>query len=644
MWNPKTYSYEMPRCAVDGRPIHGNDVARLQDIKTYHSVAGYAPGAETNIDKGTAFIPAFLNLSRGDALMVPDNLEHMQLSADVYLATAGTGGLDYDVCFMYFDRKMTHLSNSVSAPLQNSDDAVDIEVKCNCFNIPDGTKYVFLGFKNNTSVILKVTYRYASIAVSAASEETDPELLKTVENPLLIVTGGTGGTPAPNLTPYLKKAGGTMTGTLDMGSQQLTNVSTLTASAANVVNLNVRDGADSSGRLDFLDETGGISSSIISDTSYLTIEPAGRKLSVNDANIINLAPPKSDFDAATKEYVDVMNNDLKNTLMNEFLTVAGGSVHGQIDMTNHIITGLHDPVEPQHASTKAYVDSAIANATGGGGSGKESQMDLYVDANLHRASLNFIDESLDTLPQGGVGIFDGGYLGLTTLNDSGTSVKIGSDTQSIQLWPGVSEGAGIDVTSVSAVNFQDRSGAPQGINCGSVSCGVVSATDVKCSAVATADDDMVNKKYFDDHVPTVPAQVRPIVKRGNFSAFYSGPVRSTGTSKILTVSFDSVPSTTDPLFLSVSITNFEFISSTGVELHYTINDGSENTLYKTTNNTAGSTNGALFYFDTLLSPSSTVKLDVYCTVGGSVIHSKRVSGDTLCARLEAVQSASTTTA
>lgn len=74
------------------------------------------------------------------------------------------------------------------------------------------------------------------------------------------------------------------------------------------------------------------------------------EIDMNNHKITSLADPVATSDAATKNYVD-------NTTLG-YLKTSGGSVSGTISMNNNKITNLGAPSDANDAATKEYVDSA----------------------------------------------------------------------------------------------------------------------------------------------------------------------------------------------------------------------------------------------------------------------------------------------
>ena len=132
--------------------------------------------------------------------------------------------------------------------------------------------------------------------------------------------------PSPDLSTYLKKDGTVeMTGNLDMGNQQITNLGANIQNTYDVVNLG------------------------FCDTKYLQ-KVSNSDLDMDNHKIKDMAQPTDDNDAVNKHYVD-------HNFLNRLTPNALG---GELDMRGHKIIVLGNPSDPNDASTKAYVDTEIA--------------------------------------------------------------------------------------------------------------------------------------------------------------------------------------------------------------------------------------------------------------------------------------------
>ena len=132
--------------------------------------------------------------------------------------------------------------------------------------------------------------------------------------------------PSPDLSTYLKKDGTVeMTGNLDMGNQQITNLGANIQNTYDVVNLG------------------------FCDTKYLQ-KISNSDLDMDNHKIKDMAQPTDDNDAVNKHYVD-------HNFLNRLTPNALG---GELDMRGHKIIVLGNPSNPNDASTKAYVDTEIA--------------------------------------------------------------------------------------------------------------------------------------------------------------------------------------------------------------------------------------------------------------------------------------------
>ena len=132
--------------------------------------------------------------------------------------------------------------------------------------------------------------------------------------------------PSPDLSTYLKKDGTVeMTGNLDMGNQQITNLGANIQNTYDVVNLG------------------------FCDTKYLQ-KVSNSDLDMDNHKIKDMAQPTDDNDAVNKHYVD-------HNFLNRLTPNALG---GELDMRGHKIIVLGNPSNPNDAFTKAYVDTEIA--------------------------------------------------------------------------------------------------------------------------------------------------------------------------------------------------------------------------------------------------------------------------------------------
>ena len=132
--------------------------------------------------------------------------------------------------------------------------------------------------------------------------------------------------PSPDLSTYLKKDGTVeMTGNLDMGNKQITNLGANIQNTYDVVNLG------------------------FCDTKYLQ-KVSNSDLDMDNHKIKDMAQPTDDNDAVNKHYVD--HNFLNRLKPN--------AIGGDLDMRGHKIMILGNPSDPNDASTKSYVDNEIS--------------------------------------------------------------------------------------------------------------------------------------------------------------------------------------------------------------------------------------------------------------------------------------------
>ena len=162
------------------------------------------------------------------------------------------------------------------------------------------------------------------------------------------ISGLTDGTTA---LPYVKKAGDTMTGPLDMGNQSITHAY---------------------GFQLFGDKPKAFVNSNNEAAISSITEP-------NNYNVLNVGAPVKDTHAATKKYVDdadaVLNAAIQKEVQDRETAIEGiqteidgvtGDLSGYLPLTGGTMTGalnVQTPTEDANAATKAYVDQAVQSAT-----------------------------------------------------------------------------------------------------------------------------------------------------------------------------------------------------------------------------------------------------------------------------------------
>ena len=184
-----------------------------------------------------------------------------------------------------------------------------------------------------------------------ARADEDAELNAAIEEVKGQVENLTDGT---TVLPYVKKAGDSMTGALNMANQVITN-----AYGFQLYGDNPKAFTNSNGEA-------AISS---------VTEP-------NNYNVLNVATPVKDTHAATKKYVDdadaVLNAAIQAETKNRETAITGvlqqigeletgieGDLAGYLPLTGGTMTGalnVQTPTENANAATKKYVDDAVQNA------------------------------------------------------------------------------------------------------------------------------------------------------------------------------------------------------------------------------------------------------------------------------------------
>ena len=149
----------------------------------------------------------------------------------------------------------------------------------------------------------------------------------------------------------LPLTGGTLSGHLRLTSSNME----LYGSGTNLFLTNT----NSSGRL-ILRGTAVTIQSSDESTTYLHANPSG--VSFNNRKLLNVATPTQSGDAANKQYVDGLYQNLESeivTTASQYLPLKGGTMTGSIDMGNYLITSLGTPQSDTDATNKQYVDTKM---------------------------------------------------------------------------------------------------------------------------------------------------------------------------------------------------------------------------------------------------------------------------------------------
>lgn len=186
---------------------------------------------------------------------------------------------------------------------------------------------------------------------------------------------------------YLSKNGGTMSGTLDMGNNLITNLKEPAADQNAATKKYVDDSiatveSDISGiESTYLKLSGGTMSGdinmgtdakvvfgeghIIGGNNTLLFE-SFQSLDADGAKIKMVGSPTDLMDAANKNYVDSQTALVKSDILTDltkYLPKAGGIMSGSIDMGGKRILNVGTPSINNDAATKGYVDNAVANVS-----------------------------------------------------------------------------------------------------------------------------------------------------------------------------------------------------------------------------------------------------------------------------------------
>lgn len=202
--------------------------------------------------------------------------------------------------------------------------------------------------------------------------------------------------------PYVKKSGDTMTGALDMQNHKVTNVAapTETADAANkgYVDTAISGLTDGTTAMPYVKKAGDTMAGNLNMSQYTINNAYGFEVRGNNAftssndeatiasitepnnyKVLNVGAPVKNTHATTKKYVDdadaVLNAAIQKEVQDRTTAIEGiqteidgvtGDLSGYLPLTGGTMTGalnVQTPTEDANAATKKYVDDAVQNAT-----------------------------------------------------------------------------------------------------------------------------------------------------------------------------------------------------------------------------------------------------------------------------------------
>ena len=284
-----------------------------------------------------------------------------------------------------------------------------------------------------------------------------------------------------HLPNYLPLAGGKMDGSLNMNSNSISNITSMTAKYI----------TSYGGGIDFYDEDSRTSSkksginvyydgtANVSNTTANVLRFDGM---VDGAGVINtvlrgISEPKESTDAANKQYVDDKVAGLSGgNVSGDYLPLSGGTLTGALNMGSKKITNLADPTANSDAANKKYVDNMVANAdflpTNGGSLTGNLNMNGKNISSVGSMAVNYL-----TCYGGGFGLYTGGFG--QTGNLTGTSFVLYEPSKS---------------TDPLVLQLESTVGGVIDSSAGTMLRGIATPTD---------EMDAANKKYVDDKVASV---------------------------------------------------------------------------------------------------------------------------------------------
>ena len=148
---------------------------------------------------------------------------------------------------------------------------------------------------------------------------------------------------------YLPLTGGTMTGTLNMGSKPLTGLTNPVNSTDAVNLLYMTNALNAQNNANSLQLSGGTMTGVIN---------------MGSKKITNVADPSATGDAVNLSYLQAYSYPITTT-DSKYLQLSGGTMTGTLNMGSKTLTGLTAPVNASDAVTLTYLQSNSLSQTQG---------------------------------------------------------------------------------------------------------------------------------------------------------------------------------------------------------------------------------------------------------------------------------------
>ena len=582
MWNPQNNYYEMTAAKVLSPPLAYNDVARLGDVYTYYSIAGYQSGTQQTFNTSDKYEDFLFNKLIQDALHLPktDHPNH-KLFLDYFVKATSTGPLKFSILLNYYDINKNLVGSSPDYQVSNNDNDIDMEIIADGFNIPPNSYYVFLAVSNLSPTPLIFTFLHAKLHIAQAQEQlnNDKQLLKTTDNSFFVLLGGLGGTPSPSIPSNLT------IDTLTINNTKPSGISSLT----------------------FQDSTH--STAIILDQGNLNISG---NIDLQQHTITNIKEPVASQDAANYGTVLTESSKVYSRVMGKivsgYLSNRGGIVQGDLEIWSRSIeaTGNRFSLTGDTIDFNNLEEMGDGNSLGQQITFKTSystnqlgiinynflqkipklniscgnnmmsltdeivifNQDIHMSLKNIRNTANpsepqdvatkfYVDEEIKKIPTGD----DGWKTLITPYNDACEVIAQGGlfINQNLNTERSYISGEGIFIDSLNAT-LHLRAGS------GSIDCSNGRLTNVANPQYST---DAINLGYFQQN----NAQIKPSVVAGRLNAFNSHTSFSPGVStEILSVTVNNTFLNTHML-LTLNINQLNFINAYNFTITYQINGG-----------------------------------------------------------------------